>query len=417
MKDPSLALLRGDTGFRHYWLGQAASSAGAQVTVFALPLVTAITLDAGPAAVAAVTTAATAPYLLFSLLAGHALAGRDQKRSMITADIAQAVLLAQIPIAWAGGWLSVALLAAVAFTCGSCALVFSLSAFAYVPSLVEDEDLAAANRAVQGTRTVTEIAGPGLAGLLVSAAGAPGALIATTAGYLASAAGVATSRPRKRSSVPTPAQRGRKTSVLTGVRVLFTNPYLRALTLHAAAYNAAEQVILINLVLWAVRSQDVTPGAYGLALAAAGLGGLIGTLIALTLAQRLGLGRAFALSLLLSCLAPLLLAAWAATGWALAGTIAAIMLVRGIGEGGANVYSLTMRQQVIPGDQLTRSAGAYTQVIYGSLPLGALLAGLAGHTLGPRTAVLVGALGLLASALPMITPRFLRLRETTDARQ
>ena len=417
MRDPSLALLRGDAGFRHYWLGQAASSAGAQVTVFALPLVTAITLDAGPAAVAAVATAATAPYLLFSLLAGHALAGRDQKRSMITSDLAQAVLLAQIPIAWAGGWLSVALLAGVAFTCGACALVFSLSAFAYVPSLVEDEDLAAANRAVQGTRTVTEIAGPGLAGLLVSAAGAPGALIATTAGYLASAAGVATSRPRKRSAVPTPAQRGRKTSVLTGVRVLFTNPYLRALTLHAAAYNAAEQVILINLVLWAVRSQDVTPGAYGLALAAAGLGGLIGTLIALTLAQRLGLGRAFALSLLLSCLAPLLLAAWAATGWALAGTIAAIMLVRGIGEGGANVYSLTMRQQVIPGDQLTRSAGAYTQVIYGSLPLGALLAGLAGHTLGPRTAVLVGALGLLASALPMITPRFLRLRETTDARQ
>lgn len=417
MRDPSVALLRGDGSFRHYWLGQAASSAGAQVTVFALPLVTAITLDAGPAAVAAVATAATLPYLLFSLLAGHALAGRDQKRSMIIADIAQAVLLAQIPLAWAGGWLSVPLLAAVAFACGACALVFGISAFAYVPSLVGEDDLGAANRAVQGTRTVTEIAGPGLAGLLVSAAGAPGALIATTAGYLASAVGVATSRPRQRSAVPAPSEQKHKTSVLAGMRVLFTNRYLRALTLHAAAYNAAEQVILINLLLWAVRAQDVTPGAYGLALAAAGIGGLLGTLVALALAERLGLGRAFALSLLLSCLVPLLLPVWAATGWALAGIIAAVMLVRGVGEGGANVYSLTMRQQVIPSDQLTRSAGAYTQIIYGSMPLGALLAGLAGETLGPRTAVLVGAAGLVASALPMLTPRFLRLRETTDARQ
>lgn len=92
------------------------------------------------------------------------------------------------------------------------------------------------------------------------------------------------------------------------------------------------------------------------------------------------------------------------------------MFVRGIGEGNANVYSLTMRQQVIPPDQLTRSAGAYTQVIYGSIPLGALLAGLTGETFGPRTAVLLGAIGLVLSALPILTPKFVRLRDTRSAR-
>lgn len=182
--------------------------------------------------------------------------------------------------------------------------------------------------------------------------------------------------------------------MFTGLRILFGNAYLRALTIHASVYNAAEQILVINLVVWAVQQQDLPAGLYGLALAAAGVGGFLGTLIALRLADRLGLGRAFAWSLLLSCLTPLLLPVWPAAGWLLAVIIAAVMLVRGIGEGNANIYSLTLRQQVIPAGQLTRSAGAYTQMMYGSIPIGALLGGLAGDVLGARTAVAVGAAGL-----------------------
>lgn len=414
MRDPSWTLLRDNRSFRHYWLGQSAAGAGAQVTVFALPLVTALTLNAGPGAVSLVAAAGSLPYLLFSLFAGHLLQGRDQRRSMITTDVAQALLLAQIPLAWVGGWLSVPLLAIITFLCGTCALVFGLSAFAYVPALVDDEELAAANRAVQGTRTVTEISGPGAAGLLVSLTGASGAVLFTAFSYLTSAIGVATSHPRTREPVRA-TEPPERPSLLSGFRVLFSNPYLRALTVHASTYNAAEQVLVLNLIIWAVQQQDVSPGAYGLALAAAGVGGLLGTLTALALANRLGLGHAFAASLVLSCAVPLLLPVWSVTGWSLAAVIAAVMLVRGIGEGNANVYSLTMRQQAIPAAQLTRSAGAYTQVIYGSMPLGALIAGLTGEAFGPRTAVLIGAAGLALSTLPILTPKFLRLRDTRSA--
>lgn len=422
MRDPSLMLLRTDRGFRHYWLGQTAASAGVQVTGIAIPLVSAVALDAGPAAVSLVAAAGTLPYLLFSLVAGHLLQARDQRRSMIWADLGHFVVLAQIPLAWAGGWLSVPLLAAVTFLSGCCALVFGLSAFAYVPALVEEKDLAPANRAVQATRTVTEISGPGLAGLLVSAAGAPGAVVATMVGHLASAAGVASSRPRQSRKVgdggglpsgrtPEPGRdREDRPGLLTGMRILFGDRHLRALTVHAATYNAAEQVLILNLLLWAVQEQGVGVGVYGVALAAAGVGGLLGTLTALRLAERAGLGRAFAISLGLSCAVPLLLPVWPATGWALAGVIATVMLLRGIGEGNANIYSLTMRQQLIPRDGLTRSAGAYTQVMYGSIPLGALIAGVVGETLGVRAGVLIGAAGLVLSAVPMLTPAFLRLR-------
>lgn len=413
--DPSFSLVRHNRSYRSYWVGQTISSAGTQVAVVAIPLVAALSLHAGPRGVGIVATAATFPYLLFSLVAGHLLQGRDQRRSMIFADLAQALLVGLIPLAWWLDLLTIPLLVVVSFLAGTCSLVFGVSAFSYIPELVEPAELAAANRAAQGSGTVNEIAGPGAAGLLITALGPPVAIAVDAISYLASAAGVARSTPRAKAVVTrtTTTQDGQPATIFTGLRLLFSTPPLRALTVHAALYNAGEQIIMVNLIVWLVKERGVSAGAYGLAFTAAGAGGLIGTLIALRLADRLGLGRAFAVSLTLSCAIPLLLPLPTSTGIPLAVAIAAILAVRGIGEGNANIYSLTMRQQLIPADQLTRSAGAYTQVMYGSIPIGSMLAGLIGAAWGPRTAILLGATGLVLSALPMLTPAFLRIKTTT----
>lgn len=406
--DASVELIRNNRSFAWYWAGQSVSSAGSQVAVIALPLVTALTLDGSPGEVGAVATAGMLPYLLFSLVAGHWLEGRQGRGTMIPADLAQAALLAIVPLAAWGGWLSVPLLAVVAFLAGTAALVFGISAFAYIPSLVERRDLSAANRAVQGSATVDEIVGPGLAGALVAAFGPAMALVVDAVSYLASAVGVAKGRPLERPDAPEPSTE--PTPITAGLRILFTDPYLRPLTVHAAAYNLAEQVFLLNLILWAVQKQGLSEAGYGLALSAAGVGGLLGTLTALRLATRLGFGRAFAASLLLSCFVPVAAAVWDVRGAALGLVIAVVMLISAIGLGNANVYSLTLRQLVIPKGQLARAAGAYTQVMYGSIPLGSALAGLVGETLGTRSGVFLGAVGLAFSALPMLTSRVRGLR-------
>lgn len=103
-----------------------------------------------------------------------------------------------VPLAAWGGWLSVPLLAVIAFLAGTAALVFGISALAYIRSLVRHEDLAAANRAVQATATVDEVVGPGLAGALVAAVGPAMALFVDAVSYLASAVGVAKGRPLSR---------------------------------------------------------------------------------------------------------------------------------------------------------------------------------------------------------------------------
>lgn len=246
--------------------------------------------------------------MLFSLIAGHLLEKRDKRLVTIPAHLIQGALALAVPAAWWLGILSVPLLAVIAFLSGTAALVFGIAGFAYVPQLVARDELPAANRAVQGSRTVTEIAGPGIAGALIGAVGPALAMIVDGIGFLTSAAGVAKGKPQH-PPAPVDTEPDDATSIWTGMGILFGNTYLRSLTMHAALYNLAEAVFFLNLVLWAVQSQQLSEAGFGVALSAGGIGGLLATLTALSLSRRLGLGRAFAVSLVLSCGVPLLAAA------------------------------------------------------------------------------------------------------------
>ena len=403
-------LLRSDRDFRWYWAGQSLSLVGTQVSAIAMPLIAALTLDAGAGGVSAVATAAFLPNLLFPLLVGHWLEGRPKRRLMVFADIGRAVLIGSVPVAYLADALSLQLLIGVAFAIGTASVAFDIAGFAYLPTFVDEDRLPEANRAIQGSATVAQVAGPGLGGMLVQLLGAPLAAAADAVGYLASAFGIARARGPE-----THVQSERQGRALDGIRLLISSVYLRALTMHASIYNAASQVLTVNLVIWAVQDRDVSAGMYGLALSAGGVGAFAGTMTALRLAERHGYGRAFAASLVLSAGTPLLIPLLPFEQAALGLALAAIELVAGIGLGSANVLSTTLRQIIIPRDQLARTTGGYRLLMYGSIPVGSALGGLLGETLGSRAGVAVGTIGMVLSALPMLNRGVRTLRNPRDA--
>lgn len=405
-------LLGRDRDFRRFWAGHTISVLGTQVTAVALPLVASLTLDAGAAGVAAVATAGFLPNLLLPLLVGNWLEHRRRRRIMVVADLVRAAALAVVPLAHLAGGLSMPLLVAVAFAMGAASVVFEIGSFAYVPSLVDEADLAAANRATQGSSTAAQVAGPGLAGGLAQALGPVAALALDAVSYLASAVGVAGARRPEPAPVP-PQER---TGLLAGLRAIAVNPWLRALTTHAAIYNGASQILTVNLVIYAVTDRGLGAGLFGLALSAAGAGAFLGTLASLRLAARFGYGRTFAGALVCSTGAPLLITVLPGRGPVLAGTLALVQLVSGCGLGVANVLSVTLRQVVIPRGNLARSNGGYRLLIYGALPLGSALGGVLGQAFGSRIGVAAGTAGLALSALPMFTRRIRSLRDPDEAR-
>ncbi|GAB3966814.1 MFS transporter [Plantactinospora veratri] len=405
-------LLRRNQDFRRFWLGHTISVAGTHVTAVALPLLATLTLDAGAGAVAAIATASYLPNLVLPLLVGHWLERRRRRRVMVLADLVRAAVLLTVPAAYLADVLSVPLLVAVAFAVGSASVVFEIGGFAYVPTLVDDADLAAANRATQGSTTAAQVAGPGLAGGLAQLVGPALAVLVDALSYLGSALGVAGARRPE----PAPPPEEVPTGILAGLRTVAASPFLRALTAHATIYNGASQVVTVNLVVYAVTDRGLGAGLFGVALSAAGVGAFAGTVVALRLADRLGYGRAFAASLALSTGAPLLIAVLPGRGAALAASLAVVQVVSGVGLGCANVLSVTLRQVVAPRGSLARTNGGYRLLIYGVLPVGSALGGVLGQAAGARTGVAVGTFGLVVSALPMLGRRVRTLRSPQQAR-
>ena len=411
-KTANPGLLRRNRDFRRFWAGHTISVTGTHISAVALPLLATLVLDAGSTGVAAIATAAYLPNLLLPLFAGHWLEKRRRRKIMIVADLLRAVVLTTVPVAYAADVLSIPVLVAVALVVGAAGVVFEIGSFAYVPSLVDEDDLAAANRATQGSTTAAMVAGPGLAGGLAQLTGPAVAVLLDAVSYVAGALGVAGARRPE----PAPPREEKPTGLLEGLRLLAANPFLRALTSHAMIYNGASQIFTVNLIVFAVTDRGLSAGLFGLALSAAGAGAFLGTMAALRLAGRLGYGRAFAVSLTLSTGTPLFIAALPGDGAALAALLALIQFVSGLGLGSASTLSVTLRQVVAPRGSLARTQGGYRLFIFGVLPLGAALGGLIGRTFDSRTGVAVGTVGMALSALPMLTRRIRTLSGPQDAR-
>ena len=111
-------LLR-DPTYRRLWSSILISSFGAQVTMLALPLTAAVLLHASPTQMGLLTAMEIVPFVLFSLPSGVWL---DRVRKLpvyVVGEVALALIVASVPLAWRMGWLSMPWLYVVGFVIGS----------------------------------------------------------------------------------------------------------------------------------------------------------------------------------------------------------------------------------------------------------------------------------------------------------
>jgi MFS family permease len=138
------------------------------------------------------------------------------------------------------------------------------------------------------------------------------------------------------------------------------------------------------LVLFAIRDLHLTAGTLGLVLAIGGAGALVGAVATSAVARRLGLGRAVVAAAVMGDAAPLLLP-FLQPGPLAVPLLAAAFFARGTGVTGCNVHVNAIRQTIVPGQVLGRTNAAYRLLVYGVMPIGALLGGWLGATLGLQT--------------------------------
>ena len=187
MKTLSATSLWRDQEFRTFWSAQTVSEFGDRVTELSLPLIAVLLLDASPSQVGFLTAAVWLPNLA-SLFIGTWVDHRPDKRPlMIAADIARAMLLLTLPVAYWLDMLTLGHLYAIAILAGIADVVFGTSYASFFVRLVSRDQFLEANSKLSATRSISFMGGPAIAGGLVQWLTAPIAIIVDALSFLVSA--------------------------------------------------------------------------------------------------------------------------------------------------------------------------------------------------------------------------------------
>ncbi|GAB3983920.1 MFS transporter [Plantactinospora veratri] len=399
--------------FRRYWSAQTVSLFGDQISALALPLLAVLGTDAGPAEMGYLTAAALIPNLLFSLLLGAWLDRYPHKRRvMVLADVGRAVLLAAVPVAYLFGALSLHQLYLVAFLTGTLAVLFEVAHSALFVSLVARKDYVDANSLTNGSRAMSQVAGPSVGGLLVQTLTAPVALLADALSYLVSALFLARIGPTR----PTEPESGGGVGpgIRQGLRFVVRSPILRSLLLGTTTLNLFNYMFAALFVLYVSTELGLSPGMLGLVIGVGSIGALLGAAATGRFVRRLGIGRTIVVSFVLFP-APLMLVPLAGgpTPAVLAALLAAEFLA-GLGVMMLDITVGSLQTAVIPERLLARVAGAKRTVNYGIRPIGAMLGGSLGATIGVRPTLWIATVGALAGLLWVLPTSIPKLRELPE---
>lgn len=306
------------------------------------------------------------------------------------------------------------LLYVVAFCAGLLTVLFDVGILSYVPGLVEQRHLAEANSKITVSYSVVSICGPGLAGFLVGALSAPVALTVDAVSYLVSA--TALSRIRKVEQAPEqPEVRPSVfSSIAEGLRTVVGSRILRHLATQSATFNLFENVLTTIFLVYAVRILGFGPTPLGFVVGAGSVGALLGAVLASRIGNRLGFGRTLWLSTLVACVSPLLLLAPQGSGPVSMVLISAALAVHGFHLAIFNINALTLRQTVTPNRLLGRMNASYRLVLFGTVPIGALLGGSLASLFGLRAALVVGVIGVASPVAWLTFSPVFRLREMPE---
>jgi MFS family permease len=385
--------------FLKFWFGQSVSLLGSQITVWALPLLADVGLRATPAQMGILTAAGYAPFLLASLFAGAWVDRLPRRRVMILADVGRALLLGLIPLAAGFGVLRLEQLYLVAFCAGLLTLFFDTAYQAYLPSLVEREQLMEGNSKLAVTLSTAETAGPMLAPALVRLLTAPVAIALDAASFLVSA--LCLWRIRKPESPPPPAaaQSNVWREIAEGLRVIGQSPLLRAVAASAFTLNFFGGVYDALAVVYVTRELRLDPALVGLKFLMGSLSGIFVALWAERIARRAGLGPAIMLGALGIGVAAICVPLAGGPAWLALAVLAVSGLVGGAGNMTYNVTLTSLAQSLVPGRLLGRYNASLNFFALGLLPLGSLIGGWLGETIGLRPTMAISALGSITAFL------------------
>jgi predicted MFS family arabinose efflux permease len=262
------------------------SLTGSAMTFVALPFFVLVTTGS-TAKMGWVLAAEMLPIAIFGIPAGTVIAKLGAKKTMLISDAARGPLMLVIPILHHYGDLSFAALLGTTFAIGIFAAPYFASSRLIVPEVAgEDEQaVASVNAVLSGANQLTQLAGPVLAGVIISLTTPATVLVVDGCTYIFSFLVIAIIvRAGKR--VEAAAQ---QKGVLSGLKFLLGDSLLGPLMIAACVINFVAQGIVLGVQAVDYFRYDASGHVVGFLFAGFGVGALAGAIVAQQVAQKVPL--------------------------------------------------------------------------------------------------------------------------------
>ncbi|MGW5650409.1 MFS transporter [Streptomyces humi] len=387
--------------FGWLWAAYAVSAFGTYLAFDAFSVIAVVALHAGPAQVALLAATGPAVGAVAAVPLGPWVEFRQKRPVMMAMDLVRFGALLTVPAAYALGGLGLGQMLLVSVVVAAADITFGAASGAFLKGLVPAGRLLTANARFESTNWTALVLGPPLGGAAIGLFGPVTTVTANAVSFLLSALGIRAVGGGEPRPAPRRTDRLRAADLAEGWRHILASPALRPLFLNNLAANALIMVAAPPLAVLMLGRLGFTPWQYGLAFAVPCLGGLLGARLARPLVARYGQWRVLRAASVLRAVWPLGLAF---VGPGLPGLLLVMALELGVITCSA-VYSpvyATRRLEHTPDDRVARTLSAWS--ITGKATTAAMTAlwGLLASLTGPRTAIALAGILLLATPLPLL---------------
>ncbi len=363
--------------FTNIFTANAASSLGDGIARTAAPLL-AVRLTDDPLLISGVAALSLLPWLFFAIPAGILIDRIDRRIALGIANGVRTVLALVLLALAATQTLTIWWLFLIIFVYGICETVYDGAIRAVLPSIVPKRSLPRANSRIEASELILQnlLSGPFTALLFAVSVLIP---LGANVAVFALAAGLAFFLPKAAS--------GRQFAVpgdqpvipwyrqlVDGYRFIMANRMLRRLWIVSIVGGLSFTAGTATFVLYLLQRLGLPEALFGVFMLIGAAGGILGSMLASWCKERWGAGTSMALSNVVMALS-LILVGLVPNLWG-AGIGFFLMSLAGIVW---NVLVMSLRQSIIPGRLLGRVHGTWRTLLWGTMPIGALLGGLLGR--------------------------------------
>ena len=385
--------------FRFLWAGQAVSVLGSQLSGLALPVFAVTLLNVNEQQLGFLGAADNAAFLVFALLAGAWVDRWVKRRVMIVADLVRMAAVGAIPVLYFAGVFEFWQLLMLGAIIGTATVFFDVASQSFIPILFKDDEIGAANSALETSSQIAGIGGPSLVGALLLIVKAPFLLLVDAFSFLVSAVTLFAIRDQE-VKAPVEARRPLRVEIAEGMKFVWNQPLIRRISFTTATSNLFTSIGATLFPIFALRYLGMSVGVFGLVMSVAAVGGLLGAMSASKLMKWIGEGQLIVASVFVSSF-----------GFAL-NPLSALLpheyspILIAVGEFLVsftaltyNITQVSARQRLCPKPLLGRMNASIRFMVWGVMPIGAFIGGFIGLHFGVVAALITGAVGNLFAAL------------------